>query len=375
MITSVQNQPAPTMAASPATGGTAAGEMPSDKKAGTFQSLIGDMLSADSDLVDEEGELEAPLLNMEPANAVAENGMPLPLQQLLMPQAIAGAMIDGVTAEAAGEQAAPWLQLALIESEHAAPLIKGQDGGLVSLLQRTLNKSLVASPSTSPAVQTSDLPLPAAVLGFHSTVMMNESAMNANAADMLQLQLQSVATPNLLTSGVTELSLQQAGVSLTSPLLAAQTAAASTPGAPPPITTPIHQPQWNAELGNRVLWMVKQDVQTADIKLNPPHLGPLEVRVSMANDNVSVTFSSHHGLVRDALDAAMPRLRDMLMDNGLQLVNANVSNKAFSEQQNPGQGQQQSRGFGGAQSDELGADSHEANVMNAALVGLVDYYA
>ena len=376
MITSVQNLPAPSMSANPATGGTAAGAMPSDKKAGTFQSLIGDMLSADSGLTDEEEELEAPLLNIDPANVVAENGMPLPLQQLVMPPAIAAAMIGGVTAEAAGERADPRLKLALIESEQAASLVKGQDGGILSLLQRTLNKSLVAPPSLSP-VQTSDLPLPATVLTLHSTVMINEPAMNATAADMLQMQLQSVATPNFLASGVTELSLQQTGVSLASPLLAAQTTVASTPGTPPPIATPIHQPQWNADLGNRILWMVKQDVQTADIKLNPPHLGPLEVRVSMANDNVSVTFSSHHGLVRDALDAAMPRLRDMLMDNGLQLINANVSNKAFSEHQNPGQGHQQSPGFGNAQSAELGADSHEANLMNAPLVGLglVDYYA
>ncbi|MEK7322229.1 MAG: flagellar hook-length control protein FliK [Pseudomonadota bacterium] len=324
-----------------------------------------------------------PLLNVDTATAVPETGIPLPLQQLLTPPAMAGAMTGTVVPAAADDQAAPGLQLALIESEAAAPLTKGQHGGLLSILQRTLNKPLAAQPPVSPAAQITDslLPaaVPAAVLAPHPTVMASDAAVKSNAIDLLQMQLQPAPTPSLVASGVVESPLQQTGISLTSPLLSGQPIAPTIPGtlAPPPIATPIHQPQWNAELGSRVLWMVKQDVQTADIKLNPPHLGPLEVRVSMANDTVNVTFSSPHGLVRDALDAAMPRLRDMFMDNGLQLVNANVSNKSFSEQQNPGQGQQQSGGFGDYRADEPGGDSHEGEMMNTVLarLGLVDYYA
>ena len=100
----------------------------------------------------------------------------------------------------------------------------------------------------------------------------------------------------------------------------------------PPISVPLQQSQWGDEVGNRIMWMVRQEVQSASIKLNPPHLGPLEVKVSFANDQVNVSFTSHHAPVREALDASMPRLREMLGDNGLQLGDANVTHRSFSDQ-------------------------------------------
>ena len=83
--------------------------------------------------------------------------------------------------------------------------------------------------------------------------------------------------------------------------------------------------------------MIHQDVQSASVKINPPHLGPLEVKVSIANDQVNVSFASHHAQVREALDASIPRLREMLGDNGLQLGDANVTHRSFSDQNQPQQ--------------------------------------
>lgn len=376
MITSVSTLPAASPAEGPAPAGT--GTLPADKKSASFQSIMGDVLNAEP--VSDEGEvgmMELPVLNVDPAIVTPEGGIPLPLQPLVTPPAIAGA---------AGEQQQqmmPQLQLALMESEEAAPLSKGHDGGLLNLLQRALNKPAPAPVMTAPVLQADAASLQtaaSAVLPALSPPPVYEAAVKSSTADVFQTQLQSVSTPGLISSATHEFTYQPAGVGLTSPLPAGQSAAPALPGipAPLPIATPIQQPQWGADLGNRVMWMVKQDVQTADIKLNPPHLGPLEVRVSMANDGVSVTFSSHHATVRDALDAAMPRLRDMLMDNGLQLANANVTNKPFSEHQNPGQGQQQNTGFGDYQSSgEFDGDAGEGEAANAALVrlGLVDYYA
>lgn len=378
MITSVSTLPAASPPEGPAPAGT--GTLPADKKSASFQSIMGDVLNAEP--VSDEGEggmMELPVLNVDSAIVTPEGGIPLPLQPLqplVTPPAIAGA---------AGEQQQmmPQLQLALMESEEAAPLSKGHDGGLLSLLQRALNKPAPAPVMTAPVLQADAASLQttaSAALPALSPPPVYEAAIKSSTADVFQMQLQSVSTPGLISSAAHEFTYQPAGVGLTSPLSAGQPATPALPGipAPLPIATPVQQPQWGADLGNRVMWMIKQDVQTADIKLNPPHLGPLEVRVSMANDGVSVTFSSHHATVRDALDAAMPRLRDMLMDNGLQLANANVSNKAFSEHQNPGHGQQQNTGFGDYQpSSEFDGDAREGDAVNAALVrlGLVDYYA
>ena len=82
---------------------------------------------------------------------------------------------------------------------------------------------------------------------------------------------------------------------------------------------------WPGALAERVVWMAQGDHQFARLTLNPPQLGPLEVRVSVSQDQASVTFVAGHAAVREALEAAMPRLREMLDQQSLALVHAEVA--------------------------------------------------
>ena len=150
---------------------------------------------------------------------------------------------------------------------------------------------------------------------------------------------------------------------------------------PPAISVPMKTPQWGDELSNRVMWMVQHDVQTASIKINPPHLGPLEVQVSMNKDHVDVSFNSHHAAVKEALDASMPKLKEMLGSSGLQLGNANVSHHSFSgnsQYNNQGSGQQYPGG-GGYNIDTTLSNSEE--VVSPTIyswdagAGAIDFYA
>jgi flagellar hook-length control protein FliK len=99
------------------------------------------------------------------------------------------------------------------------------------------------------------------------------------------------------------------------------------------LNTPLRQPGWDQALGERVMWVVNQKFQGVELKLNPAHLGPIEVRVQMQNDQAQVSFVAQHGPVRDALEAALPRLREMFTANGFNLVDVNVSQHSFAEQQ------------------------------------------
>lgn len=87
---------------------------------------------------------------------------------------------------------------------------------------------------------------------------------------------------------------------------------------------PLGQKGWGDALGERVLWQISNRISAAQLNLNPPDLGPLEVRVILDGDKVQVHFASAHGLVREALEHAIPRLREMLSTAGLQLLNAGV---------------------------------------------------
>ena len=93
---------------------------------------------------------------------------------------------------------------------------------------------------------------------------------------------------------------------------------------------------WDGAIADRVMWMVQGEQQVAKLKLNPPNLGPLEVRVSINQDQASVAFVSQHAAVREALEAAMPRLREMFDQQSLQLVQADVSDPGAQQRERAG---------------------------------------
>lgn len=99
------------------------------------------------------------------------------------------------------------------------------------------------------------------------------------------------------------------------------------------VPQPVGHADWDDAFGRQVVWMVNQHQQVAEMKLNPPHLGPMEVRLIVQNDQVTALFASHHASVREAIEAAMPRLREMFAESGMTLGNASVSPDSFSRQQ------------------------------------------
>lgn len=107
----------------------------------------------------------------------------------------------------------------------------------------------------------------------------------------------------------------------------------------------VGTPQWDGAVGQKVVWLIGQNQQSADLHLNPPHLGPLEVRLNLASDGqASVQFVSQHPVVREALESAIPRLREMMADNGIALGNVQVGAESFSRQEQTGEGQPHGRG-------------------------------
>jgi hypothetical protein len=98
------------------------------------------------------------------------------------------------------------------------------------------------------------------------------------------------------------------------------------------VAIPLRQAGWDQALGERVQWMVGSKLQGAEIRLNPAHLGPMEVRIQIQNDQANINFTAQHGMVREALEAAIPRLREMLGESGLQLNDVTVSDQSLAEQ-------------------------------------------
>lgn len=101
------------------------------------------------------------------------------------------------------------------------------------------------------------------------------------------------------------------------------------------IATAPGEAGWNKALGERVMWMVGRGVQSAEIRLNPPELGPLAIRVALQNDQASITFTAQHPYTREALEAAIPRLRDLMQESNLNLVNVDVGQNDGGDPRRP----------------------------------------
>jgi flagellar hook-length control protein FliK len=82
---------------------------------------------------------------------------------------------------------------------------------------------------------------------------------------------------------------------------------------------------WGQALGDRLVWMAAGAQQTASLTLNPPNLGPLQVVLNVSNDQATASFYAVQPEVRQALESALPRLREMMTEAGIQLGQATVS--------------------------------------------------
>jgi flagellar hook-length control protein FliK len=133
---------------------------------------------------------------------------------------------------------------------------------------------------------------------------------------------------------------------------------------------------WGHALGERIVWMAGQNQQTATLTLNPPDLGPLQVVVSVQNDQASASFHAHQPEVRQALEAALPRLRDMMSEAGIQLGQAMVSADT-PRQQDFGANRQTAFSGGPTRSEaaESGQETDPVIHLAPARAGRIDTFA
>ena len=137
----------------------------------------------------------------------------------------------------------------------------------------------------------------------------------------------------------------------------------------------LKQNHWEQNLGRQLNWMVNNQMQEAEIRVNPPDIGPIEVRMSLQHQQTSVAFFCHDASVREAIEKAMPQLREMLNNQGIYLNQAQVSDQALARQQS-GAGEQSGRRDSGLPNPDSnpGADSANNQPRSRQPQGAVDHY-
>lgn len=106
----------------------------------------------------------------------------------------------------------------------------------------------------------------------------------------------------------------------------------------------VGQPKWGNEFAQKIIWMNSNQQQVAEIHLNPANLGPVEVMLSITQDQATAQFVSPHAAVREAIQDALPRLKEMLADSGIQLGNVTVGAESSQQEHKQQQGYDSSKG-------------------------------
>mgnify|MGYP003450083715 CR=1 FL=1 len=173
-------------------------------------------------------------------------------------------------------------------------------------------------------------------------------------------------------------------LSALSQAIAQQTSASARPVLVPGQPLAMQSGGWSEAVVDKVMWLSSQNLKSAEIQLDPAELGRLEVRVDISKDQTQVTFASPHAGVRDTLEGQMQRLRDLFTQQGMNLLDVNVSDQSLSRGwQGQGQGQDgegQRRGDSapglalGEEEKPLSVGELRSSTLSNAR-RLVDYYA
>ncbi|MGF1911087.1 flagellar hook-length control protein FliK [Vibrio kasasachensis] len=105
------------------------------------------------------------------------------------------------------------------------------------------------------------------------------------------------------------------------------------PTAQPQPTMQLNREMASEQVSERIQMMMSKNLKNIDIRLDPPELGRMQIRMNMNGDNATVHFTVANQQARDIVEQAMPRLREMLAQQGLQLGDTSVQQQASGQQQ------------------------------------------
>jgi flagellar hook-length control protein FliK len=164
-----------------------------------------------------------------------------------------------------------------------------------------------------------------------------------------------------------------------SPLMHTGAATQSSGSSEIGITPSMGTSHWESAIGNSLVFMAGNGRNHAELVLNPPQLGRIEVSVSVSGDQANAFFVSANPAVRDALENAMPRLREVFADAGITLGQAQVGSESPRQSANNGENNDNSprisfSDLGDSLGTQSGTQGSSSTLRLIAARGLVDTF-
>jgi flagellar hook-length control protein FliK len=96
------------------------------------------------------------------------------------------------------------------------------------------------------------------------------------------------------------------------------------------VTTPVAVPGWHDDVAKGLAHIVSLRLTDAEIRLNPAHLGPVGIEITYSDNQASVLVTAAQPATRDALEQALPQLRELLAQQGITLGESAVRGEGQS---------------------------------------------
>ncbi len=100
--------------------------------------------------------------------------------------------------------------------------------------------------------------------------------------------------------------------------------------APPsfPVTVPVHDPRFADAFGERITWLLREGLQVAELTLHPQELGPIRIELALEGDAATIGVVAAQAETRGAIEQSLPRLRELLAQQGVHLGGTTVDSGA-----------------------------------------------
>jgi flagellar hook-length control protein FliK len=126
---------------------------------------------------------------------------------------------------------------------------------------------------------------------------------------------------------------------------------------------------------DKIMVVISQKLQRFEINLDPPELGNVQVRVNLQGEQAAVNFTVNNTSTKDMLETSMNKLKEMLAQEGMDLVETNVEQGNDAEQQHTSDSSiLETAQIGESSEEEIELLSFSANAFNQEING-IDYYA
>ncbi|HZP12030.1 MAG TPA: flagellar hook-length control protein FliK [Nevskiaceae bacterium] len=100
------------------------------------------------------------------------------------------------------------------------------------------------------------------------------------------------------------------------------------------IAIPVHveHPQWGQAVGEQLVMAVHQGRHSAELRLDPPSLGPVSVQIELSGNQAKISFVAPATATCDALAQSLPDLKNAFSAQGMTLAQANVAQEQTQQQ-------------------------------------------